>query len=180
MDLNALAAATSASGLAAAAAKVMRYVPVSLGDKWATGIVEVIAVQATTVLIKNFISDLMIPIQEKNYNFILKLNSDEENQQNNLFSNYPFNLLPEMNLLIDANLIFLSIIFNSFLVKKFINYNYSQYLPNNKFGRLLTMLIDRYIKIWSHTSNFLIYYCWIMIFLSTLVLKLSFYVILNN
>ena len=42
---------------------------------------------------------------------------------------------------------FLFIILNVFIVKYFTTLDYNKYIPNNKLGNILKMLIDRYIII---------------------------------
>ena len=64
-----------------------------------------------------------------------------------LYDTYPLNLLPEMNQLVNIEFLFLLILFNLFMVNIIINLNYSQYIPNNRFGEILNSIINRYIKL---------------------------------
>ena len=64
---------------------------------------------------------------------------------NNKFSDFPF-LLLEVDKLVDLELLFLIIILNIFIVKLLNKIDYNKYIPNNKRGKLLTIIIDN-IKI---------------------------------
>ena len=176
-----IAAAMSSTGGAAAAYIVATKIPGGPGINTAAVIGKMVGVQATTVIM----SKVLNKTNNNNYdanksNFIANFLIDEQDKLNNINSNFPFNLLPEMNILINVNLLFLGIILNSFIVSKLTNYNYSKYIPQNRFGKIINILISKYIKIWSKNSKYVIIYSWIMIFVFTLVLKVAFYLILNN
>jgi len=106
--------------------------------------------------------------------------SDIKNNNNNLYPDFPLNLLPEMDTLISVILLFLIIIFNVFVAHKLININYKKYIPNNKLGSIINFFLTRYIKIWNQSSNNLIIYSWLMIFAVTVLLKICMYYILNS
>ena len=88
------------------------------------------------------------------------------------YPDFPLSLLPAMNELILAQLIFLMVLFNIFIVQQLMKINYSTYIPNNRFGRMLTFMINRYINMWSKTSQFIIIFAWVMIFICTIFLKI--------
>ena len=54
---------------------------------------------------------------------------------NNNYFDYPLNLLVEVNQIINIEILFLTIIFNIFIVNKLINIDYNKYLPKNKIGK---------------------------------------------
>jgi hypothetical protein len=66
---------------------------------------------------------------------------------NDKYNDFPLNLLPEINQLATAELMFLLIILNIFIVKYITTVDYNKYLPNNKVGNILKILINRYIII---------------------------------
>lgn len=72
------------------------------------------------------------------------------------YNDFPLNLLPEINQLATAELMFLIIILNVFIVKYIITLDYNKYIPNNKIGKILKLLINRYIIIWSKSAQLLL------------------------
>jgi hypothetical protein len=136
-----------------------------------------VLMQANTAIMTNLFSDQNSNSQGNN--FLPNLFSREGDKLNNLYSDYPLNLLPEMDTLLSVILMFLFIILNIFIVRKLINMNYNKYIPNNKAGKILSLVISRYISIWSKASNFMLIYSWLMIFIFTIVLKFGMYAILN-
>lgn len=99
---------------------------------------------------------------------------------NNNFSDFPFNLLPEVNKLVDVELLFLIIILNIHVVKLLSKIDYNKYIPNNKIGNILTIIINRYITMWSKASSFILVISWIMLFICVIFLKISMFYILNT
>jgi hypothetical protein len=75
---------------------------------------------------------------------------------NDKFTDFPLNLLPEINQLATAELMFLFIILNIFIVKYITTFDYNKYLPNNKVGDILKKIINRYIRIWSKSVNLIL------------------------
>ena len=58
---------------------------------------------------------------------------------------FPLSLIPEINQLATAELMFLLIILNIFIVKYITTLDFNKYLPNNKVGNILKKIINRYI-----------------------------------
>jgi hypothetical protein len=69
------------------------------------------------------------------------------NNLNDKFNDFPLNLLPEINQLVTAELMFLFIILNIFVVKYIITVDYNKYIANNKVGNILKYFINRYIML---------------------------------
>jgi hypothetical protein len=65
----------------------------------------------------------------------------------NDFNEYPLNLLPEINKLLTAELMFLMIILNIFFVKYLSKIEYTKYIPKNKLGKILLYIINRYLTV---------------------------------
>jgi hypothetical protein len=68
------------------------------------------------------------------------------NSINNL-NDYPLNLLFDVNMLLYGALLFLYIILNVYISKYLLNSDYNKFIPNNNFGKILSFLLSRYLKI---------------------------------
>jgi hypothetical protein len=99
---------------------------------------------------------------------------------NNKFPDFPLNLLIEVNKLINVELLFLIIILNIHIVKYLKQIDYNKYLPNNKFGKYLSIILNRYIYLWNISSNFILVISWIMLFFCVIFLKIAMYYIFNT
>lgn len=149
--INNLAAAASSAGGATLAVKIAKQIPGTPVAKVAVGLGVMGTVQATTAI--------MSKVLNKNNNNNLSnsfignmFTNSNTNELNNLLSEFPFNLLPEMNHLVNIEILFLSILFNIYIVNILTKFNYSKYIPKNKLGKILNFLISRYITIWSKSK----------------------------
>jgi hypothetical protein len=61
------------------------------------------------------------------------------------FNEFPLSLIPEINQLATAELMFLFIILNIFIVKYITTLDYNKYIPNNNVGNIFKKIINRYI-----------------------------------
>jgi hypothetical protein len=102
------------------------------------------------------------------------------NNLNDKFNDFPLNLLPEINQLVTAELMFLFIILNIFVVKYIITVDYNKYIANNKVGNILKYFINRYIMLWSKSVKFLLIVSWSGLFFCVIFSKIFLYYILNN
>ena len=96
------------------------------------------------------------------------------------FNEFPLNLLPEINQLATAELMFLFIILNIFIVKYITSLDYNKYIPNNKIGNILQFFINRYIMLWSKSVKLLLIISWIGLFICVIASKIFLYYVLNN
>src|SRR5436853_3178825 len=96
---------------------------------------------------------------------------------NNKFSDFPF-LLLEVDKLVDLELLFLIIILNIFIVKLLNKIDYNKYIPNNKRGKLLTIIINLLRR--NRYSNFILINSWILLFNCVIFLKICMYYIMNS
>lgn len=119
------------------------------------------------------INDSISPTN-KGINFPL---SNEDKKE--ILSHYPFNLLIEVNQFISIEILILYLFFNLFLVKKFSEFNYSKYLPNNKIGIFIDFAIKRYIKVWKISSKFLFSLAWFLLVFNIFMTKIAIYHIIN-
>lgn len=63
------------------------------------------------------------------------------------YPDFPLNILIDINGLNNIILFFLFIIINTHLADYILKFNYKQYIPNNKFGKVLEFFINRYINL---------------------------------
>ena len=92
---------------------------------------------------------------------------------------FPLNLLPEINQLATAELMFLLIILNIFIVKYITSLDYNKYIPNNKIGIFIDFAIKRYIKVWKISSKFLFSLAWFLLVFNIFMTKIAIYHIIN-
>ena len=118
------------------------------------------------------------------------LNNDTtENLNNNLnntsvisekINEFPLSLIPEINQLATAELMFLLIILNIFIVKYITTLDFNKYLPNNKVGNILKKIINRYIWLWSKSVNIMLIVSWSGLFFCVIFSKIFLYYVLNS
>lgn len=96
----------------------------------------------------------------------------------NKYPNFSLNLLPEMDKLVNAEILLLSIFLNMFIASQIIKIDYSKYLPDNKLGNILKTLIIRYIKVWSKSQNIMLIICWVILLICVMFSKFCLYHIL--
>jgi len=151
-DVNNLEAAASSTCGVTAAIKAAQYIPGSPSVKLAVGgAVYSTAKNTTAVLSKVLNNNSNNIINDNNSsNFIGNIINDPYTHKlNDLYPDFPLNLLPEMNQLVNIEFIILLIFLNIFIVNIITNSNYIKYIPNNKFGKIFNLFINRYIKLWS-------------------------------
>lgn len=184
--LNNFAAAASVSGGGALAVNVGKHFPGSPGAKLAAAGATFLTSQALTVgvaKILNANNNEGANKTNKLINWFNSLNNNDLNfisTFNDKFNDYPFNLLPEIDQLATAEILFLLIIFNIFIVQHITSIDFNKYLPNNKVGNLLKIIIARYIKIWSKSAKFLLIFSWVALFVCVLGSKFFLYFVLNS
>jgi len=74
---------------------------------------------------------------------------------------------------------FLFIILNIFIVKYITTLDYNKYIPKNKLGKILKLLINRYIIIWSKSVQLLLIVSWFGLFICVIGSKIFLYYVLN-
>jgi hypothetical protein len=163
-SLNNLAAAASVAGGGTLALKVAQQVPGGPGVKIAAAGATRLGSQALTLGVAKILNDQNSTNNTKN--LINLFDGLSNNTKLNIISNlndnrvslneFPLNLLPEINQLATAELMFLFIILNIFIVKYFTSLDYNKYIPNNKVGNILKLIINRYILLWSKSVKVLL------------------------
>jgi hypothetical protein len=123
----------------------------------------------------NFISDDMSKFINENVN---------PNNSNNYdkFSEYPYNLIPDLNMYLNIEIWFLIILINvlitAYLLEKKIDI--STYIKNDRLRKLLNYIYNRYISVWSFSRNFIIIWCIIMLILCIFMSKLILFIVLSK
>jgi hypothetical protein len=180
--INNLAAAASSAGGASLAIKMAKQLPGSPAAKVAVGLGVMGTVQATTAIMSKVLNK-----NNSNNNNNLSNNfidniftNSNSNDINNIYSDFPLNLLPEINNLVNLEILFLSILFNLYLVNILTKFNYNKYVPKNKLGKIFDYLISRYITIWSKSKMILFIISWICLFICVILSKICLYYILNT
>ena len=177
--VNNIAAAISSAGGATIGFKVAQYVGGPPVVKIMAGVGTMVVIQSTTAIMSRILnnhntSSLSGIDKHKFINLCLTSN----NSINNL-NDYPLNLLFDVNMLLYGALLFLYIILNVYISKYLLNSDYNKFIPNNNFGKILSFLLSRYLKIWSKVSNFLLVFSYIMLFIAVFVSKIALYIIIN-
>ena len=100
-------------------------------------------------------------------------------QISSLYPNYPLNLLHDINTLINSELIMVVILINLFIVQYILTLEYTKYIPDNKFGRLVKIFLSRYIKVYSQSSKLIVGLCVLNLIVCIFFSKLFLYFIMN-
>jgi hypothetical protein len=127
---------------------------------------------------KNYIANhISKNIEESN------INTELTNNINNKisFDEYPMNLLPDVLYLINLEVLGMFLFLNTFLSSKLRDSQFIyKYIPDNKFGKIIEILIKRYIKIWDTSSNFVFILTWFNLMGCILLSKLCVTIILSQ
>lgn len=171
-SINRVAAAISTTGGASVGLGVAKYVGGTPIQKLAASVAVTAFVQVNTYYMSRALNKGN-NISNNTNNLVDYMLNVDKNNVDNIFNNYSLDLLEGININLYLALFFLYLIFNIYLGRYIISLNYNKYLPNNKIGKILYYLLNRYIKIWSKSSNyFLIFNCFI---LSCSILASEFY-----
>jgi hypothetical protein len=181
--LNNMVSAGSTYGGVAAGIKIAQTFGSTPATKLGLGLATVAVTQASTAVMSNYLnnSNNSNNLNNTSNNYINNLNSDNSsnNLPNNILNEFPYNNLPHMDLLVNTEILLLSILFNLFIVHNLTQVNYLKYIPDNKFGNLLNIIINKYISIWSISNKFILIYTWILLFICVIISKICLYSILN-
>ena len=196
--INNIAAVSSVVGGGVLAIKVMQQIPGGPGVKAAAGAATMLGSQALTLGMSkilnnsnpstgsnspNYISffdsygwSSGFGLENNNLNFISSITSLGDK-----YTDFPLNLLPEINQLVTAELMFLFVILNILFVKYLISLDLdlNKYTPKNKLGELLKWLISRYIQMYSKSAKILLIFCFIGLFICVIGSKIFLYYVLN-
>ena len=172
--VNNIAAAISAAGGATAGIKVAQHIGGPPGAKIVAGLATMAAVQATTGIMSKVLNN------KSNTSDVSKLiNLSNTSSTKSTIDQYPLNILYDINLLLYAAVLSISIILNIYLVRYILSIDYERYIPNNKIGNLLRIFLKRYIGTWNKVNKSLLAYSYVLLFLTIIIAKVSF-VILNS
>ena len=137
--LNIIAAASSTGG-AALGYKVAHITGGNYAVRIIAGLASMGVVQTGTAIMSNILNKNNQLNNSNKNNFISDFIRDNEDLKK-LYPEFPLNLLPEMNKLINIELFFMFVLFNLFLVNMIMKIDYKKYIPNNIIGKFLDLLI---------------------------------------
>jgi len=180
--INNMVAAGSSIGAVTAGLKVAKNFGGTPSTKIVLGTATAVATQASTAIMSNYLNSTENNDSINNSNNFINNtinNNLTDNIPKNILNEFPFNNLPHVDMLINTELVLLIVFFNIFIVNNLTQLNYSKYIPNNKFGKLLNIFINRYISIWSKSNKFILIYTWILLFICIIITKICIYSILN-
>lgn len=169
------AVGSSAAGVGLAL-KAMHQMPGSPGVKAAAGVGTMLIVQTGSYIMSKALSSSN-KSDSNTKDYIMNLVANDSGD--NIFSKFPFNIFPEIDMLIYCQFLFLTIQLNLFIGSKLASIDYSKYIPNNKLGKLINWFLTRYINIWTKSYKTLMIYSWFMILFTNLMLKICLYFITN-
>lgn len=175
--VNNIAAAISAAGGATAGIKVAQLVGGPPSMKIMAGLGTMGVVQATSGIMSKVLNS-----NSKKTSLIYS--SSFINNYNYDLTNYPLNLLSDVNLLLYAGLIFLFIIINIHIINYLSKIDYIKYIEklslNIKWTNRIKWFITRYLNIFNKNNKFILIYCYIMLFLVIILSKICLFIILNK
>ena len=116
-----------------------------------------------------------IPVK---FSQFINLNNSKNNDK---FSEYPYNLIPDLDMYINIEIWFLIILINvlltAYLLEKKIDIN--KFVQNDRMRKILNYMYNRYISVWSVSRNFIIIWCLLMFILCIFMSKLILYIVLS-
>jgi hypothetical protein len=126
------------------------------------------------------VKEEIINLQEANLEKLNEINYISNNPDK--YSDYPLNLLTDLNNLIDAELLFILALLYIIIIKSLINYFNKKPLKfsNKKVEKVFLFILDRYTLAWSKYEKFIRTYLIIMLSVSIILSKICIYLILNN
>lgn len=111
--------------------------------------------------------------------FLIDSGNNQANNTNNVLNNYPLDLLFDVNTLLMLSVFFLYVIASIYISKYIASVDYTKYLPNNKFGKVLSFLVNRYVWIWSRSGNYFLGFTYIALSCWIFVCKFALHAIFN-
>lgn len=174
---------STAAGLKAGI-ELAKSVP-SIGGKAAVVVGTAIASQAINITANKLLNSSSSSDTKKSFIsfYLSQFINDNVNisTNNDKYSEYPYNLIPDLNMYINIEIWFLIILINvlltSYLLEKKIDIN--KFIKNDRMRKFLNSMYNRYISIWSVSRNFMIIWCILMLFLCICMSKLILYILLS-
>jgi hypothetical protein len=158
----------------------------SLGGKVAVVIGTALVAQAVNVTTNKIVQKSSTSDTTNNFISLDLSKFINENQNNSIinekFSEYPYNLIPDLNMYVNIEIWFIIILINilltSYLLEKKIDINKLDLVKNERLKKIINYVYNRYISVWSFSRNILIIWSILMlllcIFMSKLILFLVF------
>ena len=162
-----------------------KYIP-NIGATATIGVGTTITAQTVNITANKILGSSLSISETKNsiipvyvFHFI---NENINNSKNNdKYSEYPYNLIPDLNMYINIEIWFLIILSNilltAYLLEKKIDINI--FIKNERLRKLLNYMYNRYLMVWSISRNFIILWCILMLFLCIFMSKLILFILLS-
>jgi hypothetical protein len=111
------------------------------------------------------------------------INENINNNKNyDKYSEYPYSLIPDLNLYVNIEIWFLIILINvlvtAYLLEKKIDINL--FIKNDRLRKLLNYMYNRYISVWSISKNLIIIWCILMLIICIFMSKLILFILLSQ
>ena len=180
-----MAAAISAGAGASAGIQVAKYVAGPPAVKVAAGVATAGAVQLTTSFMSKVLDTGASSKNNTGESSKLVANLIKSPNGSNVLNDYPLNLLVDINGFLICGLVFLYIILNIYITKFIISAKADlvKYIPasiqNHKIGKFLDLWLNKYLNLWSKSSNYFLAFCFFMLLFCILMCKLGLYLILS-
>lgn len=181
-SLNNFAAAGSVAGGATAGIKVAQYFGGTPTTKLALGLATLATTQlATTIMSKVLNSNNIDNNNTKNSNnFIPNIFDSTSNKDlNTIFDTYPFNLLTDLDAIINIEILLIFILFNLFVASYISNLKHGDYIPDNTFGKFIKFILNKYISIWAISRKYILIYTWFLLLFCVILTKICMYYVLK-
>ena len=179
---TATTALTTAAGMKAGL-ELAKNVP-GIGAKAAVVVGTGIVAQAVNITANKIIRSITPTQTSENSNSFLPNNcfiTENYYKDNEKYSEYPYNLIPDLNIYINIEIWFLIILVNvlltSYLLDKKVDVN--KFIKNDRLRKVLSYIFNRYISIWSISRNLIITWCILILFLCIFMSKLILLILLS-
>jgi hypothetical protein len=97
-----------------------------------------------------------------------------------LINEYPLNLLYQINGILICSIIFLYIILNIYISRYLSNKSLEKSLyQKNNINRVLEYWLNKYLNLWSKSSNYFLGFCFFMLFFCIVMCKIGLHIILT-
>lgn len=176
---NKIVAALSSSGGAVAAVKALTHIQGPPTVKVLVGLGTMATVQGATYGMSKLLESNNNKTDSSSKLVSQHLVDSTNTDVSYLYPNYPLNLLYDINTLINSELIMIVILINLFVAQYILTQDYTKYIPNNKFGKLVNFFLSRYIKIYSQSSKLIVGLCVLNLIVCIFFSKLFLYFIMN-
>lgn len=106
------------------------------------------------------------------------------NKINDKFSEYPYNLIPDLDMYINIEIWFIVILINvlitAYIIEKFKGMPKLDWIKNERMKKILNFMYKRYISTWSVSKNIIIIWCILMLLVCIAMSKFILFTVINS